>query len=417
MISYLFMLLEFFIFIFLAGFFSCTETAITAITKAEYNKIKKSIKRKDKFLVHLIDEKEKIVSSTLIATNFLNMLISSITTAFTVETLGIFYLPITTGLATIFIIIFAEIIPKTLATHYAFSITKKSAFLLYLSYLLNYPLVLSFSFFSKGIVKFIRLFYKEKKETFSEDQLKELINISREDGALLNFEHALLKKAIHLKNLKVKHIMTKLSKIVYIKEDISFQELIKVFKDSNFSRLPIFSKDEKGVLGLIHYKDVLFNFKKDLSISSIMRAPIFVPESSNVFFTIKIMNKEKRNMVFVIDEDGDVLGLITMDDIVSIVCGKVEDEYKHETIAKKEEKLTYLENGEIRASSNISITALNEALGSHFKSEYYDSLSGFILECFQYLPKEGEVITLENVSFKIESIKGSKIESVIIKKI
>lgn len=128
MISYLFMLLEFFIFIFLAGFFSCTETAITAITKAEYNKIKKSIKRKDKFLVHLIDEKEKIVSSTLIATNFLNMLISSITTAFTVETLGIFYLPITTGLATIFIIIFAEIIPKTLATHYAFSITKKKCF-------------------------------------------------------------------------------------------------------------------------------------------------------------------------------------------------------------------------------------------------------------------------------------------------
>ena len=136
-----------------------------------------------------------------------------------------------------------------------------------------------------------------------------------------------------------------------------------------------------------------------------------------LFGIIKIMNKEKRNMVFVIDEDGDVLGLITMDDIVSIVCGKVEDEYKHETIAKKEEKLTYLENGEIRASSNISITALNEALGSHFKSEYYDSLSGSILECFQYLPKEGEVITLENVSFKIESIKGSKIESVIIKKI
>jgi CBS domain protein len=407
--------LEFLVLLFLAGFFSCTETAITAITEAEYNKIKKVRKRKEKRITYLIDKKDKIVSTTLIATNFINILISSIVTVFTIETIGIMYLPLTTTITTISIIIFAEIIPKILATHYSMSIIKKSSLLLYICYLINYPLVVIFSYLSKLVVSFIGLFNKKTKHKMTEDELKELINISKEDGALVSLEHALLKKAIHLKNLKIKNIMVKLHKIVSIEEDASFMDVVKVFRESNFSRLPVISKDGKIFLGLIHYKDVLFNFKNAPPIKTLIKTAVFIPEGSTVFSIIKVMNKEKRNMVFIIDETGDVLGLLTMDDILAVICGKGQDEYNHAEVDEGEsENIEYLSHGVFKLKPSMLLNELNDVLGLSFHSASYDTVSGLILEKCQYLPKENEEVVIDSVKFKIEKIKGSKIKDIII---
>ena len=408
-------IIEFLILLFLAGFFSCTETAITAITDIEYNKIKRGRSKKEKRIAYLIERKEAIVSTTLIATNFINILISAIITVFTVEKIGAVYLPIATVITTVFIIIFAEIIPKTLATHYAINIIKRSSIFLIFCYFINYPIVLIFSHFSKAIVSFIKLFNKEAKHKMTEDELKEIFNISREDGALVSLEHTLLKKAIHIKNLKIKNIMTKVHKITSIKEDASFMDIVKVFRESNFSRLPVTSKDGKIFLGLIHYKDVLFNFKENLSIKSIIKSAIFIPESSSVFSILKVMNKEKRNMVFIIDDEGDVLGLLTMDDLLSVICGKGQDEYKHEAEARErngEKEIKYISNGVFKIKPSVMLNELNDALGFSFHSANYDTVSGLILEKCQYLPKEKEEVIIDGVKFRIEKINGAKIEEV-----
>lgn len=410
-------IIEFLILIFLAGFFSCTETAITAITEIEYNKIKRGRSKKEKRIAYLIERKEAIVFTTLIATNFINILISAIITVFTVEKIGAVYLPIATIITTIFIIIFAEIIPKILATHYAMNIIKKSSILLIFCYFINYPIVLIFSHFSKAIVSFIKLFNKEAKHKMTEDELKEIFNISREDGALVSLEHTLLKKAVHLKKLKIKNIMTKSHKITSVKEDASFMDIVSAFRESNFSRLPVMSKDGKVFLGIIHYKDVLFNFKGNPSIKSIIKSAIFIPESSSVFSIIKVMNKEKRNMVFIIDDEGDVLGLLTMDDILSVICGKGQDEYKHETEAKEskgEQDIKYISYGLFSVKPSVFLNELNDALSLSLHSANYDTLSGLILEKCQYLPKEKEEVLIDGVKFKIEKINGSKIEEVVL---
>ena len=348
---------------------------------------------------------------------FINILISAIITVFTVEKIGAVYLPIATIITTIFIIIFAEIIPKILATHYAMNIIKKSSILLIFCYFINYPIVLIFSHFSKAIVSFIKLFNKEAKHKMTEDELKEIFNISREDGALVSLEHTLLKKAVHLKKLKIKNIMTKSHKITSVKEDASFMDIVSAFRESNFSRLPVMSKDGKVFLGIIHYKDVLFNFKENPSIKSIIKSAIFIPESSSVFSIIKVMNKEKRNMVFIIDDEGDVLGLLTMDDILSVICGKGQDEYKHETEAKEskgEQDIKYISYGVFSVKPSVFLNELNDALSLSLHSANYDTLSGLILEKCQYLPKEKEEVLIDGVKFKIEKINGSKIEEVVL---
>lgn len=410
------MLVEFVGLLVLAAFFSSAETAITAIDNYECNALKKSRKKNDKRVSFLIKEKEKIVSTTLIATNFFNMLLSSVVTVFTIEIIGIWYLPVTTAVTTVVIIVFAEIIPKTLSTYYALAIVRKTSILLYLVYIICYPFVFIFSLLSNFVIWALHLLYGKEKKQLTEEELKELINIGKEDGALLGNEHNLLKKAIHLKNMKIKSLMTKTPKIVFVKESSSFEDVINAFRESNFSRLPVLSNDEKTFLGLIHYKDVLFNFNEEWNLSKVMKTALFIPESSSVFSIIKLMNQEKRNMVFVIDESGDVLGLLTMDDIIALICGKSKDEYRQGSEEAKSSSIKHLQNGTIEVDPSLPLGEINELLGTNFSSLYYESLTGLILEKCQYLPKMGDTIEFENVEVKIASVKGSKIGSVIIEK-
>lgn len=410
------MLVEFVGLLVLAAFFSSAETAITAIDNYECNALKKSRKKNDKRVSFLIKEKEKIVSTTLVATNFFNMLLSSVVTVFTIEIIGIWYLPVTTAVTTVVIIVFAEIIPKTLSTYYALAIVRKTSILLYLVYIICYPFVFIFSLLSNFVIWALHLLYGKEKKQLTEEELKELINIGKEDGALLGNEHNLLKKAIHLKNMKIKSLMTKTPKIVFVKESSSFEDVINAFRESNFSRLPVLSNDEKTFLGLIHYKDVLFNFNEEWNLSKVMKTALFIPESSSVFSIIKLMNQEKRNMVFVIDESGDVLGLLTMDDIIALICGKSKDEYRQGSEEAKSSSIKHLQNGTIEVDPSLPLGEINELLGTNFSSLYYESLTGLILEKCQYLPKMGDTIEFENVEVKIASVKGSKIGSVIIEK-
>ena len=118
-------------------------------------------------------------------------------------------------------------------------------------------------------------------------------------------------------------------------------------------------------------------------------------------------------MVFVIDDEGDILGLLTMDDILALICGRAKDEYRHIEEKIEKEKIIFLDNDNIEIDPAITLAELNEKLGTHFVSSYYDSLSGLILEKTEYLPKEGDVIMIDNYKIKIKKLKGAKINSII----
>lgn len=342
-INILFLVSEFLIFLFLAAFFSCEETAITAISEIEYRRVKKGERRREKIIANLIEKKDKIVSATLIATNFLNMLISSIVTVFTVEVVGAIYLPITTAITTIFIIIFAEILPKTIATQSPFAIIKATHFILYILYIISFPFVFFFSFFSRFLLFILHFFTKNKAELegMSEKKMNELIDISKEDGILASVEETLLKKAVVLKKIKASDIATPISKMIYVKEDSFYDEIVSTFEKSRFSRLPVLANNTFNVtsqnevntqkhtfLGIVHYKDVLFALASHKFLTSkfevkqIMKSPIFVSSTSDALSILTLMNDKKRNIAFVLNDKENVIGLLTMDDVFSLLCGK-----------------------------------------------------------------------------------------------
>ena len=411
--------IEFLFLLFCAAFFSGTETGITAITRSQYKAIKKNKTKTNKRIAFLIEKKDEIVSATLIGTNFVNTLSASLVTAFVLTNYGQKAIPIATAITTILIIIFAEIIPKAFATKKPVELTKAASRILCGTRLILKPVVLIFSFMSQFIIK---AFSKNKQNipsSLSEDYLKTLIDISLADGAFQTGEHTLIRRTVQLHELKLHSIMTKKDDIIALNINSSMQEMFDTFKKTMFSRLPIFDTEKDNIIGIVHYKDLLF-FRKNISetnknvpssriqIKKIIRPAIFIPKTANIFSVLKTMRKNKKNMAFIIDEYGKTAGLITIDDISSAIFGSIEDEYS-KSKADPIKGISIIDGSHIRIPAEISIVKLNRLLKTDFHSDYNGSVGGLILEKAEYLPKEGETIKIGKIEFTVEKTENSKI--------
>ena len=408
------MIVEFIALLFCAFFFSATETAITAITRTEYKTIKKSRTKKSRRLAFLIERKDEIVSATLIGTNFINTLSSALITAFVIDTYGQQHIPAATAITTVLIIIFAEILPKAAAAYNAVEITKTFLVPLSVVRLLLKPFIFIFSLMSNFIIKLVSKKQNDQSSELSEDYLETLINISLADGTFQKGEHELIKRAVRLHELKLQSIMTKKEDIVSLDINSSLENMVSIFRKTMFSRLPVYKGEKDKIIGSVHYKDILFyrSHNTEMDINKIIRRALFIPKTANIFSAIKTMSKNKRNMAFVIDEYGSTAGLITIDDISTAIFGSIQDEYS-KTKTNPLSGMKIVDGTHILIPGAVPIIQLNSILNTDFHSDYNDTIGGLILETAEYLPKEGELITIGEVDFKVEKVETSKIISLI----
>ncbi|UTC74873.1 HlyC/CorC family transporter [Treponema sp. OMZ 792] len=404
------MTIEFIALLLCAFFFSASETAITAITRAEYKAIKKSRTKKSKTLAFLIEKKDEIVSATLIGTNFVNTLSSALITAFVIDMYGQQHIPAATAVTTVLIIIFAEILPKAIAAYNAVEITKTFLIPLSIVRLFFKPIVFIFSLMSNFIIKSVSKRRENQISDLSEDYLETLINISLADGTFQTGEHELIKRAVRLHELKLQSIMTKKEDIVGFDINSTPEKMISIFRKTMFSRLPVYKTEKDKIIGSVHYKDLLFykSHKAEMDINKIIRPALFIPKTANIFSAIKTMSKNKRNMAFVIDEYGSTAGLITIDDISTAIFGSIQDEYaKIKTNPLSGMKI--VDGTHILIPGSVPIIQLNKILNTDFHSDYNDTIGGLVLETAEYLPKEGEFINIGDIEFKVEKVETSKI--------
>ncbi|UTC62554.1 HlyC/CorC family transporter [Treponema sp. OMZ 788] len=408
------MIVEFIALLLCAFFFSASETAITAITRTEYKAIKKSRTKKSKTLAFLIEKKDEIVSATLIGTNFVNTLSSALITAFVIDMYGQQHIPAATAVTTVLIIIFAEILPKAIAAYNAVEITKTFLIPLSIVRLFLKPIVFIFSLMSNFIIKSVSKRRENQISDLSEDYLETLINISLADGTFQTGEHELIKRAVRLHELKLQSIMTKKEDFVGFDINSAPEKMISIFRKTMFSRLPVYKTEKDNIIGSVHYKDLLFykSHKAEMDINKIIRPALFIPKTANIFSAIKTMSKNKRNMAFVIDEYGSTAGLITIDDISTAIFGSIQDEYA-KTKTNPLSGMKIVDGTHIMIPGSAPIIQLNKILNTDFHSDYNDTIGGLVLETAEYLPKEGELISVGEVDFKIEKVETSKIISLI----
>ena len=390
-----------------AAFFSGTETAVTAITRPEYRSLKKSSRRNAQRLARLVEMKDKIVTTALIGTNFVNTLNSGLITAFTLNVFGAQAVPAATAVITVLIIILAEIFPKALAAERAESIGKKASLPLYVCYTVLRPIVAVFSLLTKAVLRLCNARSKTTPDTLKEKDLQLLVHIGQEDGALAAGEEALLRKAVLLQDVKLRNIMTP-------RTAITFSQIIEQFRRSRFSRLPVYDSKTKTVTGIIHYKALLFAVqeRREPGIAALQRPAIFVPESASILSIIRAMNTNMQNIAIVIDEHGGVAGLITMDDIIAAVFSTVQDEYGK---ARNDpmRSVRFINTSQLILPGALRLEDCNELLHTDFHSDYYDTLGGFLLEKWGYLPHTNERLTCNRITFTVTHISNRRIDTVV----
>ena len=351
-----------------------------------------------------------MLSAILIGNNIVNIAASALTTTIAIKMSGNDYVGLATGILTFIILLFGEVTPKTAATVYSQRFSLAYSGVIKACMIILTPVIFIIEGLRTVICKILHIDINAKTETMTEDELKTLVDVSYEEGAIENDEFEMITNIFSLDEMLAKDIMVPQIDTVFVKADATYDELMDIYREYTFTRYPVYNDTPSTVIGTINMKDLLLVDKEDFSVRQILREPHFTFEHKEVGTLLIEMREASINIMVVLDEYGATSGIITMEDILEEIVGEIRDEYdKDETddIIKLKRKNEYLIDG----STNLA--DVNDELGTELESEEYDTLGGYIIEYLDRLPKSGEALTLPNgIKMITEVVARNRIEKV-----
>lgn len=400
------------------AFFSMTETAFTSLSRIKVRQLQKEKARHADLIAKLRSNLDELIATVLIGTNFVNTFNSAVTTAFAVKVLGAEYVSAATAVILFLVIIFVEIVPKTFAAINTETAVKNTAIPVYLIKAVLYPVVKTFCLFTRFIDFAEKKIFKSKRVLITEDELKTLIEVGEKEGTLEQSERKMLERLFEFSDLNVHSIMRHRSLVKYISTESSLDEVIAIFQTTGYSRIPVYENDVENIVGVLHFKSVLFaspliTASKDF-IKICMAEPAFVPETMSAIDLLKKFKKEKINFAVAVNEYGGMAGIVTLDDILSEVFGRITDE--HGTVeVSPEDKITVIGTNEFIVPGDMKLDDLNDVLNINLSSETFDTLGGWLLEQFDELPPVGKTHKKNGVLYIVEDQSQRRIQTVRIK--
>lgn len=414
-INYIVPITSMILLIFAASFFSSSETAVCSISKIQLRQMLSERQNGAKNIEKLKSDMDLFITTVLTGNNLINTLASSIAAAFAINVLGKNAVVYMTFILTICMIIFGEIIPKTLASLSSVKLATRNAASLLFIERVTFPVIWIFLQFTR-FVSFVEKAIIPKTHPFvTEAELKALIELGQEEGTLEQNEKNMLYKIFEISDLCVKNIMRHRSFIKSVDEKCTYNQVIKVFSQTGYSRLPVYSKDTENIIGMLHYKSVLFN--KDKRPEEVgftrrcMSNVLFVPETLSAIELLQKFKSQHKNIAVAVNEHGTNSGIVTMDDILRVVLGRVSDEFGNLDIPA-EQRISVINSKEVIVPGDMKIDDLNNILGLKMQSQNYDTIAGYLLEKFDNLPQTGEVLKQGKTLYIIEDQSQRRIQTV-----
>lgn len=410
--------------LFLSMMFSSGETAFLSVNKLKIKYLREKKNKKAARVEKILKNKQKFLTTSLIGNSLVNILISVILTALMVELVGAKGLSIAVTAATIAILIFGEILPKSIALVFSEPIALRfSGFILFLIKLLA-PIEWLFSGFTKFFLKFLGVKNLQSNEALTDADLKDFFDVSQAHGDLRSEEKAVLEKILSYGDITVKNIMTPRPDIIGLTSDVNPEEIIELSHSSRFSRFPVYEEDIDEIIGIFYIKDFLFSeaaakdflqeSKEKFDIKRYLRKPVLVFENTELSKLQEIFRKEQQNMVVIIDEYGGTLGIATLEDLNEEIFGNIADEYDTDDAAAEDPNLDNINDESTQNMTQIilgsmRLSDLNEDLGTNLSSDYYDTIGGLIMEKCGEVPQIGSTIKIENYNFTVIKTEGNRI--------
>jgi Mg2+/Co2+ transporter CorB len=346
----------------------------------------------------LLENPDKIIGVILLGNNLTNILITQITTLISLRLYGDIGLAIATGLLTIFILIFAELTPKTIGEMHSEKIAYSSSLLYRPMLIILYPLVFIINLIANGIIRMMGLKDNISKGSLSSEELKTVLS---ESSIKFSKPHLkMLESIIDLEKATVEDIMIPRSDIygIDISEDIV--SIISNFKSTPYTRIPVYEDNIENLLGLIHIKNITplltsKSINKD-EITKLIRKPYYIVSGTSLYRQLLNFQKEKRRIGFIIDEYGNIQGLVTLEDILEEIVGDfTSDPGSSEEIISTNDKNIFIIDG------GVHIREINQILKINLVSKEAKTINGFILEHIENLPKINDIISIQGHTFKI----------------
>ena len=393
--------------LFLSGFFSSAETALFSISKAKAIHLAKERGLTNTLIKKMKDDPHRLLSTILIGNNIVNVGASALATAITLKIVSSNAVGIATGIMTFLILIFGEIIPKSLATRNNILIARLVIIPLFWLSILFSPIIFFLNFIPRLTGKI------KKKPHVTEEELMTFVEVVEEEGGIEEEEKELIHNIFEFDDTNASEIMTPRADMFVINadEELQLEDIIR----SGFTRIPVIEDDIDHVIGILNIKDLFMHQVKssnEVNIRSIMRDTYFVPENKKLDNLLQQFKRRKQHMAIVVDEHGGVSGLITLEDALEEIVGEIVDETD-----KFEPHIVKLKKDEWRVLGKSEIDEVNEKLEMEIPdSKEYDTFSGYVLEQIGRIPQEKEEIPLGNFVVTVNEMDGTRIKEYIIKK-
>ena len=410
--------------ILLSAFFSSAETALMTASKITLRTLEEDGNKRAALANRLTDDPQKLLSAILIGNNIANLTASSLATVLATDLAresgaGVpvsTAVGIATGALTLLVLIFGEIIPKTMASEKAVKMSLIYARPIWLITILLTPLIFIIGKLAGGIMFLMgRRPDKEKAAAITEDELKTVVDVSHEEGIIESDEKEMIKNVVDFGDSQVKDVMIPRIDVTFAELGTTLPELKELLEENKYTRIPVFSETKDNVVGIINVRD-LFYYKGDtetLDLSEIMRKPFFTYEFHKTADLFHQMREEAENIAIVLDEYGATAGLVTMEDIVEEIVGEIRDEFD----AEEEEDIEQVAPNEYLVEGSMRLEDLDEMLGTSYECDDYDSVAGYCLSELDHMPEEGETFEDENFRFTVVEMARNRIDKVRIEKL
>lgn len=397
----------------LSAFFSSSETALTTVNQIRMRTLADNGDKRAARVLHVTGNPGKMLSAILIGNNIVNLSASSISTSLAIHLFGNTGAGIATGILTFLILIFGEVTPKTMATIKADSMSLTVAAPIGLLMKILTPVIFIINKLSLGLMFLLHVNIKDAQKKMTEEELRTIVDVSQENGVIEHEERDMIHNLFDFGDAEAKEIMVPRIDMTFVHADATYQEVLDIFRQDMFTRLPVYEDSTDNVIGIINMKDFLLqNDTPEFSVRNLLREPYFTYEHKNTADLFLEMRKSSISLAIVLDEYGVTAGLITLEDLLEEIVGEIRDEYD----ADEEDDITRISDREFYVLGSANLNDVSEALSLHFTSDDYDTIGGYCLGLLDHLPEKNEIIlTDNNILLRIDRMEKNRIERIYIR--
>ncbi len=400
-------------------FFSATETAFTCLSEARTRQLVEETQSPSRALSLWLHQHDSVLAMLLFGNTAAIVGSAALATVLASRT-GIPYAAaIATGVMTLAVLTFGEILPRSLARRNPVRFaTTVSPVVVLLHYLL-YPVTKALTRIGSGVLRMAGTSAGPATPSVTGEEIEYLIDLGSRQGVLDDVKRQLLNSVLEFSDLLVRETMVPRTKVIGIEKGASFDEVMRVVNESEHSRIPVYDEDLDNVIGILYVKDFVRELQcgapPDFQLEKHVRPPFFVPELMKISRLLREFQKRKTHLAVVVDEFGGTSGVVTLEDVVEEIVGEIQDEYD---IEEKPIKAMPGPGGGFLADGAASLRDVEEVLGVEFPEEGdYETLGGFLAAVVGKMPTQGSVIVWRGFTFTVRAADERRIQKVEITRI